>query len=158
MGNDNVSGFCNCSDATTGNHDFYKSNNKAHTLENGKLVKESDYSKSKGKVLILDLPEYSPKADLLSHFDAATSHSAIDTNQFKSKSMRLELGDNSYYEGPIFDNLFEGRGRLVMNDEVYQGEFSKGMKYGKGELYDMKKNLKYKGEYKENKKHGHGKI
>jgi hypothetical protein len=157
MGNDNVGGLCNCSDATTGNHDFYKSNNKAQTLENGKLAKESDYSKSKGKVLILDLPEYSPKGDMLSHFDATTSHSLVDANQFKIRNVRLELGDNNFYEGPVFENLFEGKGRLVLNEEIYIGEFSKGMKNGKGELYDLKNNLKYKGEYKDNKKHGFGK-
>lgn len=149
-------GFCNCSDPSLENHEFSKSK----SLENGKLGKESDYTKNKSKVLILDLPEYSPESELLSNFDAATTHSAVDNKKSKSSKLkvRLELGDNCYYEGQVKNSLFEGKGQLVLNDEIYLGEFKKGMKCGKGELYDSKKILKYKGDFIDNQKQGQGKI
>jgi hypothetical protein len=48
-----------------------------------------------------------------------------------------------------------GRGRLIQTDgEVYEGEWSEGLKHGHGRLTDTR-GVFYSGEFSEGKKHGH---
>ena len=55
-------------------------------------------------------------------------------------------------------NVFDGPGRLIKNQDVFQGNFTNGIRDGKGvqKVTQGSKVNFYEGDWKDNKKHGKG--
>lgn len=67
---------------------------------------------------------------------------------------------NGYYEGDFSGNQRHGFGIYVWTSsgDYYEGNWYSGIKSGQGKLYTKKEDKFYEGEFKNNKKHGEGKI
>lgn len=152
MGSTGISGLCQCNGDVVENQDFSGNSNHDHAIENGKLMKETDFSNIKQKEIIVDYV-VTPKGN------REMSNSSVPRVKIgNSNIVRIELGEGNYYLGPLKDNLFHGNGSIVMQEETYKGNFIRGQKEGKGELYDNKGLLIYKGQFSNNYKHGRGKL
>ena len=63
------------------------------------------------------------------------------------------------YDGEIFNDKFEGKGKYYYeNDEYYIGLFKNGLKNGEGIEYYQNGNIKYEGEFVDDKFEGKGKY
>ena len=177
MGNDQMYKFCNC----TSNDSEMKMNDYRfeHGLENGKKLNEKakqginldkidNDNKSEVSGLSTNLGfKSSPENEILNLHSNISSINEItpknnDTIQkfgsemFKPIYKRITLKDG-YYEGQIVNNKFNGRGKIVTEKEVFEGDFKDGLKEGLGELRNsIDGKLIYKGNYQNNLKNGLG--
>jgi len=67
--------------------------------------------------------------------------------------------DGSIYRGRFFNDKYSGEGRLTFqNGTYYKGFFNEGSFNGYGEYYDSENKTIYRGEFKDNNKHGVGML
>ena len=70
---------------------------------------------------------------------------------------RVYINEESYYEGNLYQNTFNGYGKFIKGDSEYNGYFVNGYKNGKGSLnYNNK--IIYDGEFNNDLFEGHGYI
>ena len=69
------------------------------------------------------------------------------------------INNNIMHEGDFVNDQLDGKGKYYDKDgSYYIGQFSKGMKHGKGKDYYIDGNIQYDGEYVMGKRQGHGKY
>lgn len=104
---------------------------------------------------IEDLPFLGP------YFDK--TNNTIYEGQF-NKGVKEGLGHmkllniNAYYEGYFKDDKFNGKGRIILdNNKVLIGNFEDNKLNGEGTYEDLENNIKYTGSFRNSKKDGIGK-
>ena len=66
---------------------------------------------------------------------------------------------NGYYEGDFVTNQRHGTGKYVWNvGDWYEGDWANSQKSGFGKLFSLMENQYYEGQFKNNRKHGQGSI
>lgn len=70
---------------------------------------------------------------------------------------RVYINEESYYEGDLYQNTFNGYGKFIKEDSEYDGYFLNGYKNGKGTL-NYKNKIIYDGEFNNDLFEGHGYI
>jgi len=63
------------------------------------------------------------------------------------------------YEGEMKDSKRDGYGKLILENGIYYiGQWKKGMKHGKGILYNKNNSIIYEGDFENDKYNGYGKL
>jgi len=77
---------------------------------------------------------------------------------FGNCKIYTEYGSLKYQGGYMFGN-YHGYGKLIINkNEIYEGEFVDGIYDGKGTYFWKNQHIKFTGNWKENVRHGKGKL
>jgi hypothetical protein len=71
---------------------------------------------------------------------------------------KLNYSNGDRYEGLFVNDIIDGHGTLTQGNIVYIGEFSKGVKCGKGTQMTRDGKYKYGGQWNNNLKNGNGTI
>jgi hypothetical protein len=62
-----------------------------------------------------------------------------------------------HYDGDFKNDKLHGRGHLINNGEIYEGDFFEGIKSGYGKIY-YKNGEKFEGQMRDNKRNGTGNL
>ncbi|QED23552.1 MORN repeat-containing protein [Candidatus Deianiraea vastatrix] len=83
------------------------------------------------------------------YFDGEFSITSLGLNKCVAYNGRKKFPDGSIYEGEFLKDKKHGKGKLILSDgSIYEGEFLKDKKHGKGKL-TLPDGLMYEGEFQD---------